>query len=47
MAGKSDDHTRIVGNILCELGNALRGWGCEAFFNDMNVKLPPNVTDVY
>jgi len=47
MAGKCDDHNRIVGNILCELGNALRGHRCEPFINDMKVKVPPNVTDVY
>ena len=47
MAGASDDHDRISGNIYRELGNALRGKRCEPFINDMKVKLPPNVTDVY
>jgi len=39
MAGASDDHNRIAGNIFRELGNALRGHKCEPFINDMKVKI--------
>jgi len=47
MAGASDDHNRIAGNLFSEFHTALRDKRCEAFINDMKVKLPPNVTDVY
>jgi Uma2 family endonuclease len=47
MAGASDDHNRIAGNIFRELGNALRGHKCEAFINDIKVKIPPAFADVY
>jgi Uma2 family endonuclease len=47
MAGASDDHNRITGNLFSTLHTALRGKRCEAFINDMKVKVPPNVTDVY
>ena len=47
MAGASDDHNRIAGNIFRELGNALRGRQCEPFINDMKVKIPPAFADVY
>ena len=47
MAGASDDHNRIAGNIFRELGNALRGHRCEPFINDMKVKIPPAFADVY
>jgi Uma2 family endonuclease len=48
MAGASDDHNRIAGNIFRELGNALRGHRCEPFINDMKVKIPSlSVTDVF
>jgi Uma2 family endonuclease len=47
MAGASDDHNRIAGNIFRELGNALRGKRCEPFINDMKVKIPPAYADVY
>ena len=47
MAGASDDHNRIAGNIFRELGNALRGHQCEPFINDMKVKIPPAFADVY
>jgi len=47
MAGASDDHNRIAGNIFRELGNALRGHKCEPFINDMKVKIPPAFADVY
>jgi Uma2 family endonuclease len=47
MAGASDDHNRIVGNLFAELHAALRGKQCEPFATDMKVKVPPNVTDVF
>jgi Uma2 family endonuclease len=39
MAGASDDHNRIAGNIFAFLHVALRGNRCEAFINDMKLKL--------
>jgi len=47
MAGASDDHNRIAGNILRELGNALLSHKCEPFINDIKVKIPPAFADVY
>jgi len=47
MAGASDDHNRIAGNIFNELSNRLRGGKCEAFINDMKVKIPPRFADVF
>jgi Uma2 family endonuclease len=47
MAGASDDHNRITGNLFGELHAAFRGKRCEAFINDMKVKVPPNVTEGY
>jgi len=39
MAGASDDHNRIAGNIFGFLHQSLRGKRCEAFINDMKLKL--------
>ena len=47
MAGASDDHNRIAGNIFAELRERLRGHPCEPFINDMKVKIPPAFADVY
>jgi Uma2 family endonuclease len=47
MAGASDDHNRIAGNIFRELGNALRGKRCEPFINDMKVKIPPVFAEAF
>jgi Uma2 family endonuclease len=47
MAGASDDHNRIAGNIFAELREKLRGHRCEPFINDMKVKIPPAFADVY
>jgi len=47
MAGASDDHNRIAGNIFAELREKLRGHRCEPFINDMKVKIPPSFADVY
>jgi Uma2 family endonuclease len=40
MAGASDDHNRVAGNIFGELREQLRGRRCEPFMTDMKVKLP-------
>ena len=47
MAGSSDDHNRIAGNIFGELRERLRGHRCEPFINDMKVKIPPSFADVF
>jgi Uma2 family endonuclease len=47
MAGASDDHNRITGNLFGELRERLRGGRCEAFINDMKVKIPPQFGDAY
>jgi Uma2 family endonuclease len=47
MAGASDDHNRLAGNIFAELRERLRGHRCEPFINDMKVKIPPTFADVY
>lgn len=47
MAGASDDHNRIAGNIFGELRERLRGSRCEAFINDMKVKIPPAFVEAY
>jgi Uma2 family endonuclease len=39
MAGASDDHNRIAGNIFAELRERLRGKRCEPFMVDMKLKL--------
>jgi Uma2 family endonuclease len=39
MAGASDDHNRIALNIASELQQQLRGKRCEAFINDMKLKI--------
>jgi Uma2 family endonuclease len=39
MAGASDDHNRIAGNIFSFLHAALRGKPCEPFINDMKAKI--------
>lgn len=41
MAGASDDHNRISGNIFANLHAQLRGKPCEPFMNDMKAKTPP------
>jgi Uma2 family endonuclease len=40
MAGASDDHNRISGNIFSILHERLRGKRCEAFMVDMKLKIP-------
>jgi Uma2 family endonuclease len=40
MAGASDDHNRITGNIFGELRERLRGKRCEPFMADMKLRMP-------
>ena len=47
MAGASDDHNRIAGNIFGELRERLRGKRCEPFINDMKVKIPPKLASAF
>jgi Uma2 family endonuclease len=47
MAGASDDHNRIAGNIFAALHAALKSTRCEPFINDMKVKIPPTFADVF
>jgi len=47
MAGASDDHNRIAGNIFAALHAALSNTRCEPFINDMKVKIPPTFADVF
>lgn len=46
-AGASDDHNRISLNIASELQQRLRGKRCEAFINDMKVKIPPKLASAF
>ena len=43
MAGASDDHGIIAGNIFGHLWNQLRGKKCESFAADMKVRIPPGL----
>ena len=45
MAGASRPHNLIVGNTFAEIRAQLRGRGCEAYVNDMRVKVAR--TDLY
>lgn len=47
MAGASDDHNRIAGNIHGELRERLRGKRWEPFMADMKVKIPPTFAEVF
>ena len=47
MAGASDDHNRIAGNIFGELRERLRGKRCEPFMVDMKAKVPPTIAGAY
>ncbi len=47
MAGASDDHNRISLNIASELQQRLRGKRCEAFINDMKVKIRPKLANAF
>ena len=43
MAGTSDNHNRIVRNLVTALSNHLRDSPCEPFFGDIKVRVSPNV----
>ena len=47
MAGASDDHNRIALNLATELQTALRGKRCEAFTNDMKLRMPPAIPEAF
>src|SRR5262249_5934694 len=47
MAGASDEHNRIAGNIFGELREQLRGKRCEAFMDDMKFKIPGSQSFYY
>jgi Uma2 family endonuclease len=47
MAGASDDHNRIALNLASELNRRLGGRACEAFINDMKLKVSPNSSLFY
>ena len=47
MAGASDDHNRIAGDLHAELRTHLRGQRCEPFIGDMKVRIPPHFADIY
>jgi Uma2 family endonuclease len=47
MAGASDDHNRIAGNIFSFLHSALRGKPCEPFISDMKAKIPPQLASAF
>ena len=43
MAGTSDNHNRIVRNLVTALSNHLRDSPCEPFMGDIKVRVTPNV----
>lgn len=43
MAGTSDNHNRIVGNLYAALLNHLRSSRCEPFMGDIKVRVSPDV----
>jgi Uma2 family endonuclease len=47
MAGASQDHNRITGNIFSFLHEHLRGKRCEPFVTDMKVRTPPDISDAF
>jgi Uma2 family endonuclease len=47
MAGASDDHNRIAGNIFSFLHSALRGKLCEPFISDMKAKIPAQFASAF
>jgi len=47
MAGASRSHNRIAGNVFALLWNQFRGGSCEAYNNDMKVRLPKTFRYVY
>jgi Uma2 family endonuclease len=47
MAGASEEHNIIVGNIFASLHAHLRGKACRAFMSDMKVRLAVSATDLF
>jgi Uma2 family endonuclease len=47
MAGASDDHNRIAGNLYAALRSHLRGKPCEAFFSDVKLRLEISQQDTF
>ncbi|NJL52814.1 MAG: Uma2 family endonuclease [Hydrococcus sp. SU_1_0] len=47
MAGTSEEHNVIVGNIFALLRPHLRGSSCRAFFSDMKVKVRMQKADIF
>jgi Uma2 family endonuclease len=43
MAGASDNHNRIARNLVNTLSNHLKNSPCEPFFNDIKIRVTPNV----
>lgn len=47
MAGASDTHNIIAGNLFASLHSQLRGKRCRPFIADMKVKVPPSYMDAF
>jgi Uma2 family endonuclease len=47
MAGSSDDHSIIAGNIFAEIRQKLRGGPCKIFIGDMKARLLIGTRDVF
>ncbi|MEL6441689.1 MAG: Uma2 family endonuclease [Cyanobacteria bacterium J06621_8] len=47
MAGASEAHNLIVGNIFALLRPHLRGTSCRAFFSDMKIKIKTQQADIF
>ena len=47
VAGASEAHNLIVGNIFALLRPHLRGSSCRAFFSDMKVKVKTQQADIF
>jgi Uma2 family endonuclease len=43
MVGASDNHNRIARNLVNTLSNHLKNSPCEPFFNDIKIRVTPNV----
>ena len=47
MAGTTKAHGRIAGNLFRRLGNHLDGHRCEPFGNDIKVRIPPQIGNLF
>jgi Uma2 family endonuclease len=43
LAGASDDHNRIAGNIFAQLWGAANGKGCRIYMSDMKLRTPSDL----